>query len=276
MARYGMVIDIAKCCGCFNCMLACKDEHCGHEYPGYAAAQPMTGQLWMNVLEQERGKYPKVKISYTSITCMHCQNASCIERAKDGAVYRRDDGVVIIDPIKAKGQKQLVNACPYRVIYWNEELDLPQKCTLCAHLLDDGWKVPRCVELCPTDALTFGDLDDPESNISKLIASGDTDSLHPEYNLKEQVVYMNVPKKFIAGTVIYEDMDQCAKDVTVALTGDSVKLDTKTDGFGDFEFEGLAYNADYTVSFEAAGYKSKEIKVRTLKDVYFEEILLQK
>lgn len=271
-----MVIDINKCSGCYNCMLACKDEHCGHDYPGYAAAQPMTGQFWMKLHEQERGCYPKVRLNYTPVLCMHCQDAPCVNAAQDGAVYRRADGIVLIDPEKAKGQKQLINSCPYRLIYWNENQELPQKCTLCAHLLDDGWKLPRCVELCPTGALTFGDLDDPESDVSKLIASGKTESLHPEYDLKEQVVYMNVPKKFVAGTVVYGDTDECAKDVTVTLSGDGASVTARTDGFGDFEFEGLTHNADYVVSFETPGYKSKEIKVRTSRDVYLEEVTLVK
>ncbi|MFC1846412.1 4Fe-4S dicluster domain-containing protein, partial [Chloroflexota bacterium] len=183
MARFGMVIDINKCCGCYNCFLACKDEHCEHEYPKYAAAQPMVGHFWMQVIEKERGNSTKIKLSYIPYTCMHCQDAACIKAAYNKAVYRRPDGIVIIDPVKAKGQKQLVSSCPYRVIYWNEELDLPQKCTFCAHLLDDGWKEPRCVELCPTGALIFGDMDDPNSEVAKLVASGNTEVLRPEYGL---------------------------------------------------------------------------------------------
>ena len=180
MPRYGIVIDIKKCAGCYNCFLACKDEHCEHEFPGYAAPQPMTGHYWMNLTEVERGQYPKVKVAYIPLTCMHCQNAQCIKQAENGAVYRRPDGIVIIDPEKARGQKQLVDACPYRVIYWNEEQQVPQKCTFCAHLLDQGWKEPRCVELCPAGALTFGDLDDPNSEVAKLIATGNAESLRPE------------------------------------------------------------------------------------------------
>ena len=114
----------------------------------------MTGQYWMNIVEKERGTFPKVKLSCIPFTCMHCSNAPCMKAAKDGAIYRREDGIVIIDPEKAVGQKQIVDACPYRVIYWNEEKNLPQKCTMCAHLLDQGWKTPRCVEMCPEkDAL---------------------------------------------------------------------------------------------------------------------------
>jgi Fe-S-cluster-containing dehydrogenase component len=183
MTRYGMVIDITKCTGCYNCFLTCRDEFAGNAYPGYAEAQPMSGQNWMRLIEKERGQYPKVKVAYTPVTCMQCEDANCIKMAQNKAVYRRPDGIVMIDPEKAKGQKQIVSACPYRAIEWNEEKQVPQKCIMCAHLLDKGEKVPRCVENCPTGALVFGDLDDSSSEAAKLIASGKTELLHPEYGL---------------------------------------------------------------------------------------------
>ena len=276
MARYGMVINLAKCHGCYNCFLACRDEHCGNEYPGYAASQPMKGQFWMKVVEEERGKYPKVKVAYIPIMCMHCDDAPCIKAAQNKAVYRRPDGIVIIDPIKSKGQKQIVTSCPYRVIYWNEEKQIPQKCTFCAHLLDAGWKEPRCVELCPTGALVFGDLDNPNSEAAKLLASGNTEALHPEYALKEKVTYVGLPKKFIAGTVVYGDKDECAGGVTVTLSGNGGKKTAKTNFFGDFEFEGLPDDVDYKVSIKAPGYKEQELEAKTKVDVYLGAIALKK
>jgi len=276
MTRYGMVIDITKCTGCYNCFLTCRDEFAGNAYTGYAEAQPMSGQNWIRLVEKERGQYPKVKVSYTPVTCMQCEDASCIKAAQNRAVYRRPDGIVIIDPEKAKGQKQIVTACPYRAIEWNEEKQVPQKCILCAHLLDKGEKVPRCVESCPTGALVFGDLDDASSEASKLIASGKTEILHPEYGLKEKVSYVSLPKKFVAGTVIYGDIDEVAGGLKVTLKGEKQTLETKTNGFGDFEFEGLADNADYTVRIEAPGYKAKSLKAKTQKDLYLGEIVLAK
>ena len=142
MARYGMVIDITRCNGCYNCFIACRDEYWGNDYPPYSLAQPVTGHFWMRLMERERGKYPKVKVAYVPITCMHCEDAPCVKASPNGAVYRRQDGIVLIDPQKAKGQKNLVSSCPYRVIYWNEDKEIPQKCTLCAHLMDAGWKEP--------------------------------------------------------------------------------------------------------------------------------------
>jgi len=276
MTRYGMVIDISKCTGCYNCFLSCRDEFAGNAYEGYSAAQPMSGMNWMRLIERERGQYPKVKVAYLPVTCMHCDNAGCIKVAKDNAVYRRPDGIVIIDPVKAKGQKEIVNGCPYRVIEWNEELQLPQKCTLCAHMLDKGEKVPRCVESCPTGALIFGDLDDPNSEISKLMKSGTTEVLHPEYGLKEKVRYIGLPKKFVAGTVVYGDVDEVAVDIKITLNGDGKTQITQTNGFGDFEFEGLGDNMDYVVKVEAPGYQPKSLKARTSKDIYLGEIVLKK
>jgi Fe-S-cluster-containing dehydrogenase component len=272
--KYGMVIDIYKCCGCYNCFLACRDEFVGNENPGYAAAQPPEGQYWIKVLEKERGKFPKVKVNYTPIMCMHCDQANCVKSAKDGAVYRRPDGIVIIDPVKAKGQKQIVNSCPYRVIEWNEQAQVPQKCILCAHMLDNGEKEPRCVEVCPTEALVFGDLNDPKSKIAQLVAAGNTEVLHPEYGMKEKVVYLSLPKKFVAGTIIYGDKDECAEGVTVTLSSDGKNATTKTNLFGDFEFEGLAENTDYTVKVEAKGYKPKKMSAKTTADVYLGQITL--
>ncbi len=274
MATYGMVIDITKCNGCYNCFLSCRDEHCGNDYPPHSLAQPFTGHFWMRIIERERGKYPKVKVAYTPVPCMQCDNPLCVAASKDGAVYRRPDGIVIIDPEKAVGQKEIVSTCPYRVIYWNEEKNIPQKCTFCAHLLDDGWKEPRCVEACPTGALVFGDIDDPNSEIAKLIASGKVEVLHPEYGLKEKVCYIGLPKRFIAGTVVFGDKDECAENVNVTLIGEDGKKTTKTNNYGDFEFEGLPEEKEYTVKIEHPGYALREFNARTKIDVYLGEIIL--
>ena len=276
MARYGMIIDIDKCTGCYSCFLACKDEFCGNSYPGYSASQPAKDHYWINPVARERGTYPKVKLDYTPVPCMHCENASCISGGTEGAVYRRADGIVIIDPEKSKGQKDIVSSCPYRVIFWNEEKEVPQKCTFCAHLLDQGWKEPRCVETCPTGALLFGDLDDPESEISMKIASADTEDLHPEFEMNPLVRYMGIPKRFIAGEVVFSDKkDECAQDVKVTLNDGSKEITTKTDHFGDFEFEGLESNKSLTIKLECPGYASQKIEVKTSKDINLGEIVMK-
>jgi Fe-S-cluster-containing dehydrogenase component len=276
VTKYGIVIDITKCNGCYNCFLACRDEYCGNDYPPYSLSQPVTGQFWMKIIERERGKYPKVKVAYTPLPCLHCEDAACVKSAKDKAVYRRPDGIVIIDPEKAKGRKDIVSSCPYRVIYWNEEKKLPQKCTMCAHLLDDGWKEPRCVESCPTGALVFGDLNDPKSEVSKLISTGTAEVLHPEYDMKDKVLYIGLPRKFIAGAVVFGDTDECAEGVTVTLSGADEEKIIKTDNYGDFEFEGLPDDKEFTVTIKQRGYKSQKFQAYTRNDVYLGDITLQK
>jgi Fe-S-cluster-containing dehydrogenase component len=270
-----MVIDVNKCVGCYNCFLTCRDEYAGNDYPGYSAAQPMSGGNWLTVNEIERGQYPHVKVDHVAVTCSHCDSAACVKLDQTGAIYRRADGIVMIDPEKAKGNKGLVNLCPYRQIEWNEELQLAQKCTFCAHLLDAGEKEPRCVESCPSGALVFGDLDDPSSAVAKLVAAG-VEPLRPDYAMGEKVVYRDLPKKFVAGTVIYGDVDEVATGIEVVISGDGVTKAGKTNGFGDFEFEGLAENTKYTVKVQAPGYKAASLETKTSKDIYLGEIVLSK
>lgn len=276
MARYSILIDVTKCSGCYNCFLACRDEYYDNDYPSYSAAQPLNDQFWMQIKEVERGTYPKPKIAYIPTPCMHCEVAPCMDAAKNGAVFRRQDGIVMIDPEKAQGLDAIVNACPYRVIFWNAEKQLPQKCTLCAHRLDEGEKQPRCVESCPTGALLFGDLDDPDSEIAKLAAGPGVEPQHPEFDTKPLVRYIGLPKRFVAGEVVLQDnQGECARDVRVTLEGGGVKLETATDVFGDFEFEGLTKNQTYEVNITADGYSPRQLTLTTRKDVNLGEIVLE-
>jgi len=276
MAKYGMVIDIARCTGCYCCFTACKDEYWDNDYPPYSAAQPRYGQFWINLVKKERGTHPCVKVAYIPVLCMHCDDAPCVKAAKDGAVYKRPDGIVIIDPQKAVGQRQIVDACPYHVIFWNEEKKLPQMCTFCVHRLEQG-EIPRCVQVCPSEALVFGDLDDPKSEISRVVASGKTEVLNPEHKAKPRVYYMNLPKTFIAGSVLYGDVDECAEGVTVTLIDQSTGKSAKatTNNFGDFEFDGLN-PGKYAVKIEGAGYAPKTVDVDLKTDNYLGAIALTK
>jgi NAD-dependent dihydropyrimidine dehydrogenase PreA subunit len=207
---------------------------------------------------------------------MHCDDPPCAKSSANGAIYKRPDGAVIIDPVKSAGQKEIVSSCPHRVIFWNEEKKIPQKCTFCAHLLDQGWKEPRCVEACPTGALLFGDLNDPNSEISKVWKSERVEELHPEFELKTRVKYIGIPKKFVAGMVLFKDKDQCAEDAKVTLTGGGKKLTARTNNYGDFEFEGLADGKEYSVKVEYKGYAPQTFTVQTKQDVYLGEIPLKR
>jgi Fe-S-cluster-containing dehydrogenase component len=274
MAKYGMVIDVSRCTACYCCFAACKDEYWENDYPPYSAAQPRFDQFWINPIKNERGTYPCIKVAYVPILCVHCDDAPCMKVAKNGAVTKRPDGIVVIDPKKAIGQKQIVDACPYKVIFWNEEKKLPQKCTLCVHRLEEG-KIPRCVLSCPSEALKFGDLDDPKSEVAKLVASGKTEPLRPDLNTKPRVHYMNLPKIFIAGSVVYGDKNECAEGASVTLTSNGKSTKATANTFGDFMFDSLAAGK-YSVKIECKGYAAKTIDVDLKTDNYLGAINLNK
>jgi len=194
-----------------------------------------------------------------------------------GGGYKRPDGIVIFDPVKSAGQHNMQAGCPYGVVYWNETLGIPQKCTFCAHLIDRGWKEPACVESCPVAAIVFGDLDDPNSEVSKLVKAG-AQPLHPEYGAKPKVCYVDLPKTFIAGSVV-SSTNECLEgaDVTLTDTGSGQKLTMNTNNFGDFEFEGLDSGKTYSLLIEAAGYTSYKIDtIKLAKDTYLGELFLRK
>ena len=252
------LIDLTKCVGCHDCQIGCKDEHCGNDWRPYAAPQPDIGQFWCKLEQRERGAKPHVKVSYIPLLCNHCENAPCMKAAKDGAVYRREDGLVIIDPEKSRGQKQIVDACPYHRVFWNDELQIPQKCTGCAHLIDRGWpiSVPRCMDNCHMDVITFGEE-------GELDLDG-TEVLHPEYGTEPRVFYRGLPKKFIAGTVYDPEAHEVHIGAKVTATGDAGTFTAETDELGDFWLRGLP-DAEWTLTIEADG-KTKELEVSTLEE----------
>ena len=258
MKKPGIVINSARCMACYACFMACKDEHCGWDTP-LSKSQPHMGQYWMNIVEWERGDNERrIKTATVPVTCNHCDNPACMAVAKDGAVYQREDGIVIIDPEKAVGQKEIVEACPAKAVFWNEELQLPQKCTMCAELLDDpdypGFE-PRCVEACPNQALVFGDLADPESNVSKLIAQN---KVTPWKGLTGNVVHLNIPSAFLAGTVAYpKELEEVCIGANVKITCDETgeTHEMKTNWAGDYEFEDLPKDKTWTVEITFPGFK---------------------
>jgi tetrathionate reductase subunit B len=268
-----LIIDITKCNGCYNCQLACKDEHVANDWTPYAKPQPDTGQFWMKITDVARGTVPKVKVSYMHDICQHCDEAPCIPACPRNAIYKRDDGIVIIDPEKCAGHRNCIDACPYHVIYFNKDLNISQKCTMCAHLLDKGWKEPRCVEVCPTEALKFGEEEDLKEDIKR------AEILLPEYKARPRVYYIGLPKRFVAGAVYDPEDDECIKDVTATLMDAETreKFTVKTDNYGDFWFESMKVDHAYSLSLEKAEYYPLEIKdIRTTKDINVGDIKLHR
>jgi Fe-S-cluster-containing dehydrogenase component len=278
MKKWNLIIDVAKCHDCNDCFLSCKDEYWENDFPPYSAAQPRHGHRWINVMRKERGEYPKVDVVYLPTPCMHCDDAPCIKAAKKDAIYKRDDGIVVIDPEKAKGQKNLVKSCPYGVIYWNEEKSLPQKCTLCVHLLEDGWKEPRCVQACPTGALSVVCAEDSE--MEKIKKSESLEVYQPEYKAKPRVYYKNLHRYtrcFVAGSVALQDIDECAEGAEITLRQGAKKVvdKTVTNNYGDFRIDNLEEESGkYVLEVAYKGYEKKTVEVDVKTSVNLGTIFL--
>jgi len=272
MKKWFMIIDIEKCENCNNCFLACKDEHVGNDWAGYSLSQPRHGQRWMNIHQKERGQYPLIDVAYRPTPCMHCDEAPCVKIAGDDSVYKRDDGIVIIDPEKTKGRKDIKEACPYGAVWWNEEKSIPQKCTMCAHLLDEGWDKPRCVQACPTGALQVIHIND--SKISSIIATESLECLYPDYGTSPRVFYKNLyrfEKCFVSGSVAFEKdgVIDCAEGALIALIKDSKRIsETAADNFGDFKFDCLEENSGkYSVEIRFRDYATKVLDVNLISSI---------
>lgn len=243
MKKWNLIIDVAKCENCNNCMLTTKDEHVGNDFPGYAAPAPRHGHFWLKVFRKVRGEGTMVDAAYRPTTCNHCDDAPCIAAAKDGSIYKRPDGIVIIDPVKAKGRKDLVDACPYHAISWNDELGLPQKWIFDAHLLDQGWTRPRCVQSCPTGAMQVTHVDDVE--MKEIAARNQLEVLRPDLKTRPRVYYQNLyryNKCFIGGSAVSElsGVVDCVAGAKVKLKRAGVDLQSAvTDSYGDFKFDRL-------------------------------------
>ncbi|MCG6929252.1 MAG: 4Fe-4S binding protein [Desulfofustis sp.] len=247
------VLDLSVCNGCYCCQIACKDEHVGNDWTPYAKPQPDTGQFWIGISETVHGHVPHVKVSYLPKLCHHCDDAPCIEQCEAGAIYKRDDGLVIIDPDKCVGCKLCADTCPHDAIFFNEELNLAQKCTGCAHLLDNDpeeWSVPRCVDQCPTEALRFGE----EEEFADFIA--EAEPYRPEAGTKSRLYYQGLPKKFIAGTVYEPNIEEVVIGATCTLTDteSGQKFGETTNNFGDFWIKGLPDDRSFTLTIEKDGY----------------------
>lgn len=262
MNKKVFLVDVDYCNGCHNCQVACKDEHCGQSWLPYAAEEPMTGQFWCRVEEKVRGSVPKVKISY--IPHFDAQDDALADAAGDAAM-KRDDGLVVLEPEKAKGRRDLAE---FPGVFWNEELDIPQGCTGCAHLIDDGWDMPRCVDACATGALRFG----TESELA--------DELKDAIKLRgsSHVYYKNLPKRFVAGEVYDEEADEVLIGTTIELLeGDRVVASVESDEFGDFWFNQVG-PAAYSVRVVAPdGYFGRTLEAdATAEDVNVGPIAIYK
>ena len=266
MKKWNLVVDVAQCTNCNNCFLANKDEHVDNDFPGYAAPQPRHGHRWIDILRRERGRVPMVDVAFVPIMCNHCDNAPCITASKDGAIYKRQDGIVIIDPQKALGQKAIVDSCPYGAIWWNEEVKLGQKWIFDAHLLDQGWKEPRCAQVCPTGAIRSTKVED--SAMKEVADRDQLEVLHPEFGTRPRIYYKNLyrfTKNFLGGSVAVEGdgMVDCLEGANVVLTRAGIRIaEQNTDRYGDFKFDKLSKDdGPYTVEISYSNRQKEVVEV---------------
>jgi Fe-S-cluster-containing dehydrogenase component len=202
--RYGMAIDLKKCIGCYACQTACKAEH-----------MTPPGIFWTRIIKREHGKFPNVGLLNLPLICMQCDEPLCVDACPTGATYKRpEDGIVIVDPSKCMGCKACIAACPYGARYhaggikeyfpgqgpttseqfgrqWHAVNGVVEKCDFCLATgrLEEG-REPACVEVCMTRARYFGDLDDPTSEVSRLVNLRGGFQLNPELGTKPCVFYL--------------------------------------------------------------------------------------
>ena len=177
MTRMGFLLDSDNCIGCHACTVACKSEH----------DVPLgVNRTWVKYIET--GTFPDVARKFNVMRCNQCDDAPCMTICPTSALFRADNGVVDFQDDDCIGCKSCMNACPYDALYINPETNTAHKCNMCNHRLEVGLE-PSCQIVCPTEAIKIGDLDDPTSEISRIIARDDVAVRAPEQNTKPKVFY---------------------------------------------------------------------------------------
>ncbi len=205
MTRYGMAIDLTRCFGCQTCAAACKIANNLPKGVAYNVVHTVGGEF----PDSAAGEFPNCTLSWQPMQCQHCANPACLAVCPTGATQQREDGIVTVDNGLCIGCSACAQACPYEGVrtllddelgYYLDvvvgEADAPvhrggtmEKCTFCYNLVDRG-EVPACMDLCPGRARFWGDLDDPESEVSKYIASREASLLEPEAGTEPRVYYI--------------------------------------------------------------------------------------
>jgi Fe-S-cluster-containing dehydrogenase component/formate-dependent nitrite reductase membrane component NrfD len=217
--RYGFAIDHRTCIGCHACTVACKVEH---DIP--------VGQFRTWVKYVDSGTFPDTTRDFGVMRCNHCTDAPCVEICPTSALFKRDDGIVDFDSDACIGCKACMQACPYDAIYIDKATNTAAKCNFCAHRVDNGLE-PACVTVCPTHSIWVGDLEDPESGISRLVAENDTAVRAPEQRTGPNVHYVGAAPAVldplaapVKGSYLWSQPD----DLRLLISGDNPDADPDT------------------------------------------------
>ena len=180
--RYGMVIDLRRCFGCHACSVACKAEQ---DVP--------LGSFKSWVMVTEKGRYPRVRREFLPVLCNQCDIPPCVAVCPTKATKQRKDGVVTQDEKICIGCNYCLQACPYGVKYSDPRTKTAQKCDFCLHRVEQGM-LPACINTCNARARTFGDLNDPDSAVSCLVATSPVQTLRPEMGTEPRVFYIGLDR----------------------------------------------------------------------------------
>ncbi len=177
--KYGFVLDNRKCIGCHACTVACKSEH---DVP--------VGVNRTYVKQVEKGEYPNTTRLFSVTRCNHCTDAPCVEICPVECLHIRPDGIVDFNDDRCIGCKSCMQACPYDALFINPDTNTASKCNYCAHRIDIGLE-PACVNVCPEQAIISGDMENPDTEISMLLATQNTMVRKPEKGTSPNVFYIN-------------------------------------------------------------------------------------
>lgn len=210
--RYGFAIDQRTCIGCHACTVACKTEH-----------QVPLGQFRTWVKYVDSGTFPDTSRAFGVMRCNHCTDAPCVTICPTSALFKRPDGIVDFDSERCIGCKSCMQACPYDALYIDKDTNTAAKCNYCAHRVDNGLE-PACVIVCPTHSIWSGDLDDPDSDISRLVSSQDTLVRAPEQRTGPNVHYVG------ASPLVLEPLAAPVRDTYIWAEPDDLRLLMSEDG----------------------------------------------
>lgn len=186
--RYTIVLDLDKCMGCHSCTIACKthnDTSLEIDWPRVETLGDPKAKVGQDI---PAGQYPNLSLSWLPVLCQHCANAPCVAECPTTALKQREDGIVTFDKELCIGCHVCSWVCPYDIPKFGEDGTI-EKCNLCVSRIDEG-KEPFCVTACVYGARVFGDLNDPESPASKLLARKRGRQLLPEYGTDPTIRYV--------------------------------------------------------------------------------------